>query len=124
MKLISWNVRGLGDRTKRALVKDLLSRVNLDLVCLQEARLAGFDRRLVKSIWSSHHVGWISLDAFNSANSILLPWKEYCKQVLNPEVGNYSISILCKFRGHPEGWFTGVYGPCFTRSRKLFWRTL
>lgn len=50
MKLIAWNVRGLGSRPKRAIVKDLISRENPDLVILQESKLHQIDRKVVKSV--------------------------------------------------------------------------
>lgn len=67
MKILSWNVRGLGMRSKSALIKDLLRSFNPDIVFLQESRLAVIDRSVIKSIWSSRHVGWMSLGAQNSA---------------------------------------------------------
>lgn len=107
-------------RSKRALVKDLISSVNPDSVILQETKLAKVDRRLVKSIWSSRHVAWLSLDASNSAGGIILMWKENQIDVVNSFLGAFSITIQCSFQGQKEGWITGVYGPCDYQDRKRF----
>lgn len=83
MKIISWNVRGLGARPKRALIKDLLSRENPDLVILQESKLTKVDRGMIKSVWSSRHVGWVTLEAMGSVGGILIMWKESCIEVVD-----------------------------------------
>ena len=38
MKIISWNIRGLGSRKKRRVVKDFLRFQNLDVVMFQETK--------------------------------------------------------------------------------------
>lgn len=75
MLVISWNARGLNACLKRALVKDLLVKFNPDVI-LQESKLDEVDRRIVKSLWSSRHVGWVALNAIGSSSSILIIWKE------------------------------------------------
>ena len=39
LKLLSWNVRGLNDFSKRLRVKNLHKQWKADLVCLQEMKL-------------------------------------------------------------------------------------
>ena len=51
MKIISWNIRGLGSRKKRRVVKDFLFHENLDVVLLQEIKRESCDRRFVGTAW-------------------------------------------------------------------------
>ena len=44
LKILSWNVRGLNDRRKRLIVKNLLRGWKCDVICLQETKLTGMDR--------------------------------------------------------------------------------
>lgn len=46
MKMISWNVRGLNDSQKRLVVKSLLHEWKCDVVCLQETKIAGMDKKM------------------------------------------------------------------------------
>lgn len=39
MKIMSWNVRGLGSRKKRAAVKDVTRKFRADIVLIQESKL-------------------------------------------------------------------------------------
>lgn len=124
MKIISWNLRGLGARPKRALIKDLLVKENPDLVILQETKLNQIDRRVIKFVWSSRHVGWLHLEASNSAGGILIMWKNSSIEVSNSILGAFTISIECSFVGQSKGWITGVYGPCSAREKKFFLQEL
>ena len=45
LKLLSWNVRGANDRSKRKIIKTFIRNQKVDLLCIQETkilRLEGF----------------------------------------------------------------------------------
>ena len=50
MKIISWNVRGLGSRNKRRMVKDFLRSENPNVVMIQETKKEKCDGRFVGSV--------------------------------------------------------------------------
>lgn len=58
MKIISWNIRGLGDSSKRLRVKKLLHQACPDVVLTQKTKFQKIDRGLIKSLWSSKDIGW------------------------------------------------------------------
>ena len=68
LKILSWNVRGLNDRRKRSIVKNLLCDWKCDVICLQETKLTGMDRQMVGNVWSYPFVDWVALDAVQSAD--------------------------------------------------------
>jgi len=51
MKIISLNIRGAGGVVKRNYVRDLISREQVDMVCLQETKSSGFSREKVCLLW-------------------------------------------------------------------------
>lgn len=53
MKIISWNVRGLGSARKRTLIKELLKKEKADIVMQQETKLEVVDSKWIRSIWGS-----------------------------------------------------------------------
>ncbi|CAL8157492.1 unnamed protein product [Prunus armeniaca] len=59
MKIISWNVRGLGSKRKMVVVKGQLLRINLDIVILQETKKEVFDKRLAAGICGSRFKEWV-----------------------------------------------------------------
>ena len=50
LKILSWNVRGLNDRRKHSIVKNLLHGWKCDVICLQETKLTSMDRQMVGSV--------------------------------------------------------------------------
>lgn len=50
MKIVSWNMRGLGRLLKRAVVKIFLCRHKVDIVLLQETKLSTISEAVVKEI--------------------------------------------------------------------------
>lgn len=46
MKIVSWNVRGLGNRNKKFMIKYVLSKAEADIVIIQETRKQHIDRIL------------------------------------------------------------------------------
>ncbi|RVW24904.1 putative ribonuclease H protein [Vitis vinifera] len=59
----SWNVRGLGSRNKRRMVKDFLRSENPDVVMIQETKKEKCDRRFVGSVWTVRNKDWVALPA-------------------------------------------------------------
>ena len=57
VRLLSWNVRGLNDIVKRALLRSVLRKWNCDLVCLQETKLETIELADVRSVWGIQSVG-------------------------------------------------------------------
>ena len=54
MKIVTWNVRGLGSKGKRAVIRSMLMGVGADIIILQETKLPEVKRSLVSSIWGAH----------------------------------------------------------------------
>lgn len=51
MKIVSWNVHGLGCRLKRAVVKDILHSFRSDVGLIQETKLSLVSENTVKEIF-------------------------------------------------------------------------
>lgn len=51
MKIISYNIRGLGGRVKRRKIKELVRAEKIDFICVQETRKEAVDIKLVESLW-------------------------------------------------------------------------
>ncbi|RVX23794.1 hypothetical protein CK203_000662 [Vitis vinifera] len=85
MKIISWNVRGLGSRNKRRMVKDFLRSENPDVVMIQETKYENCDRRFVGSVWTVRNKDWVALPAPGASGGILIIWDS--KNLRREEVG-------------------------------------
>ncbi|RVW23394.1 hypothetical protein CK203_098186 [Vitis vinifera] len=93
MKIISWNVRGLGSSNKRRVIKDFLRLEKPDVVMIQETKKEKCDRRLVGSVWTVRNKDWVILPACGASGGILFIWDS--KKLSKEEVvlGSFSISV-------------------------------
>ncbi|RVW88360.1 LINE-1 reverse transcriptase-like [Vitis vinifera] len=65
------------------------------------------------------------MGAQGSAGGILVCWDKRSLELLEMEVGNFSISCRLKNVENEVVWiFTGVYGPCNRKEREMLWEEL
>ncbi|RVW19142.1 Transposon TX1 uncharacterized 149 kDa protein [Vitis vinifera] len=121
MKIISWNVRGLGSSNKRRVIKDFLRLEKPDVVMIQETKKEKCDRRLVGSVWTVRNKDWVILPACGASGGILFIWdsKKLCKEEV--VLGSFSISVKFALEGYGPLWISAVYGPNSPSLRKDFW---
>ena len=50
LRLLSWNVRGVNDSSKRKVVKALIRSQRVDLFCLQETKIQAMLEGVVRSL--------------------------------------------------------------------------
>ena len=50
LKILSWNVRGANDRSKRKVIKALIRSQKVDLVCLQETKIQEMSQGVIHSL--------------------------------------------------------------------------
>ena len=80
---------------------------------------------VVRSLGIGRFLGWGVLDASGSEGGILICWDKRTLEVLDLEVGQYSVSY--RFRNVEDGFvwvFMGVYGPFTREERECLWEEL
>jgi len=78
MKIISLNIRGARGTIKRNYVRDLISREQVDMVCL---------------LWGTNEVDWVENKAINKAGGVLTMWSKKSFQ-LSSFVNGRNFTIL------------------------------
>ncbi|KAL6328062.1 hypothetical protein AAG906_033333 [Vitis piasezkii] len=121
MKIISWNVRGLGSRNKRRMVKDFLRSENPDVVMIQETKKENCDRRFVGSVWTVRNKDWVALSASGASGGILIIWDSKNLRSEEVVIGSFSVSVKFPLDGCGPLWISVVYGPNSPSLRKDFW---
>lgn len=74
MKIMSWNVRGLGRSDKRSRVKLLIKERRVDVLLLQETKKSNIDEIFVRFIWSWEKMEFMAVDSDGSARELLSIW--------------------------------------------------
>ncbi|XP_077237329.1 uncharacterized protein LOC143879008 [Tasmannia lanceolata] len=125
MKILSWNINGLGALAKGAQIKDLVRKVIPTLICVLETKLEVIDRFTLKSPgvrgdWSFSYVG-----SNGASGGILVAWDELCWISVDELIGNYSLFVvLQRVEDASKVVFTGVYGPSLRVENRRFWEEL
>ena len=125
MKILSWNVRGVGRREKRRVIKEMLCREKPDIVILQETKKETIDNKLVSSLWGIRFKEWAVLPSVGRSGGILMIWDVRIFRGMEVILGAYTVSVLMQSIGDGNLWWcSGVYGPCKANERKGFWEEL
>ena len=96
LKVLSWNVRGVNDRSKRKIIKTFIRNQNVDLLCIQETKIQPMSEGMVRSLGSRRFLDWRALDADGVTGGILICWDKRSLEILDWEEGQFSLS--CRFR--------------------------
>ena len=124
IKILSWNVK-VNEPEKRKVIRNFIMGQRVDLVCLQETKILEMNIALVRSIGVGRFLDWKALSTEGAARGILLLWDRRRMELIELEIGLYSIS--CLFRTVEEGFqwiFSGVYGLVERSFKEFFWEEL
>lgn len=89
MKIISWNIRILGEE-------------NLVDVLIQETRTGSFDICFIKSLWSSNGICWITVEFFGRSSGMLIMWDDTKINAMEFIKGGYTLSVKFSFLSGKE----------------------
>ncbi|KAL4189368.1 hypothetical protein AMTRI_Chr08g165100 [Amborella trichopoda] len=120
MKFLVWKIRGLGQSSKKSVVKDLTSKLCPSILDLLETKLPEPNLQLVRQVWVRRSSQWVSLPAIGASGGIWIV-HDISDFTLNSYfIGLYSITILLfSISDGTPFKFTTVNGPTssYLRSR-------
>ena len=122
MKILSWNVRGANDCSKRKVIKTFIRNQRVDLICIQETKIQAMSDSIARSIGSGRFLDWKAVNAEGASGGILICSDRRSLDILDWEEGQFTLS--CRFRNVENGviWiFTGVYDPFSKVERDALW---
>ncbi|XP_028773909.1 uncharacterized protein LOC114730961 [Neltuma alba] len=123
MIIASWNCRGAGSRSFPILIRDIVTKFKVDILCLEEPRVSGNRAdNVVKRLGFSH---WIRVEASGYSGGIWLLWNS--TEVSVTYICSSAQFIHCKVsnRSNPNGeLITIVYGETSIAGRMMLWDSL
>ncbi|XP_070013728.1 uncharacterized protein [Nicotiana sylvestris] len=124
-KIISWNIRGLNDKSKRSTIKALIQKWKPDILCLQETKTETCFVAIARQILGSRWVEWTELKASGKRGEVIILWDKRQWNCIDSLQGKYSISTMLEgVQIYLRLCFTGVYGPHSNWERIEFWEEL
>lgn len=106
---LCWNVRGLGDANKCAVIKNVVIDSQCDILCFQETKWSSNSNLRVSQICPVRLRNYAALDSVGSKGGVLLVWSNDYQTMLTT-TNSYSITVILK-RENFTFMLTGVYGP-------------
>ena len=78
MKILSWNVRGLGYPCKQQKIKEIILKVGPKIVMLQETKLESFEDMHLREDRDSRHKDYVFLPSSEASRGMVLIWDTSC----------------------------------------------
>jgi exonuclease III len=122
MKIISWNVRGLGGFEKRKEVCQLVREKKSFIICIQETKLSVFDGVVCKSVWKDSNVDFSFQPSSGASGGLVTLWD--CSEV---EVwASFQLEHVLGIQGRfvktsEEFTLLNVYAPCDVSRQQALW---
>ncbi|GMJ01096.1 hypothetical protein HRI_003778800 [Hibiscus trionum] len=122
MRILSWNVRGLGGGAKRRSVDEVIRKNKVDMVVLQETKLEDVPSMWVSSLWYSDSFEMAVSPSMGASGGILIIWEGNKFNLINVVV--YPNFIMLQGRWQQKDMvccIVGIYAPTNVAGQKLVW---
>jgi hypothetical protein len=103
MKILNWNIRGLGLPEKRRYLKEFVFKEHFDILCIQETKKTDFSQHFLDSI-SPKFSAWHFLPSVGAAGGILMGINTNCCQLINWTIGSYSLTAYIQNKKDKVIW--------------------
>jgi len=125
MKLISWNVRGLGSFEKRREVCQLVREKKPFVLCLQETKMSVFDDIIYKSMWGDVFVDFSYQPSVGASGGLITLWNTKEVEVWSTMSFDHVLVILGRFVQTGEDFaLFNAYAPCDANRQQVLWNNL
>lgn len=122
MRLLSYNVRGLGGGEKRGEVRKLVSEKHSFVMCIQESKLGVVDDLMIKLIWGDAACGYSYQPLVGASGGLVTVWDTSCVVVWSTT--SFSHVLVIKetvVRSAEDFIIINVYAPCDPMAKGELW---
>ncbi|GAU21183.1 hypothetical protein TSUD_11000 [Trifolium subterraneum] len=125
MKIISYNIRGLGSCVKRREILNIVKEKKPDILCIQESKMNCVDEGLGKALWGSPEVGFSFKPSAGASGGIITLWNSNTVEVVYSVSFEHVLIIHGLFKKDNKAFFVAnVYAPCDGNGKQLLWDRL
>jgi len=125
MKILSYNLRGLGRWEKRREVQRLVTSKSPLVFCIQDTKLQQFDDNACRSLWGSESAGYSYRPSNGVVGGIITLWKSIEVDVsVTMSLENVLIIKGCFINSGVDFAIVNVYAPCDSGGRACLWERI
>jgi mannosylglycoprotein endo-beta-mannosidase len=118
------NVRGLNDPVKRDALREFVNLMKVNLVCLQETRLAAVDAFIVMQCLGPAFDSFTYLSAQETRGGVIVAWDSSVLKLTRVSFDSFWVNALVTGVDNVSWWITVVYGPQSREDKIQFLREL
>lgn len=125
MRIVIWNVRGIGQSEKRRAIKEAITESRCDVVITQKSKISKPSTDFLRSLEGAKLDEWEGLDADEAAGGILVGWNSR-KFIYRQSIkGEFFVTVeLWCLPVNQSLWFSTVYGSCDRCIRGAFFNEI
>ena len=125
MIVLSYNVRGLGGRVKKRMIKELVNSQKVDFLAIQETKLEVISDSLCHNLWGSDDCDWVFLPSVGNSGGILFIWRKSNSNLLFSLMGECFVCVCLEWGALKKKCFVvNVYSKCDLPAKKRLWENL
>lgn len=123
MRIISFNVRGLGGSIKKSAVRELVVNEKVDFMCVQETKLDRIDDRLAFVLWGNKECDWVFSGAEGASGGLCCLWDKAVFQRTELWGHKGVLGVAGIWKGIPVN-IVNIYAPCNAEGKRRIWAGL
>ena len=97
MKIISFNIRGLGGGHKWKYLKGLIDSNAIDMLCIQETKLQDLQKVSCYNLWGDNNIDWLHKQTEGNSEGILTIWHKERFKCTRQVIGNLYVGVFGDF---------------------------
>ncbi|KAJ9567980.1 hypothetical protein OSB04_003946 [Centaurea solstitialis] len=122
LKILSWNINGMGKDTKCKWVKDLVAEHKTSFVCLQETKTVIKEEWQVAKVWGKPNMDYSSLDSVGNSAGILTVWDGNLFKMHKSSSQEGFVAVIGHWQGNNKKLgLINVYAPQEANCKKELW---
>jgi exonuclease III len=121
MRILIWNLRGLGDDVKNETIHKTLDEAKADLICLQETKLTEISVFKARKFLPARFTEFVYQPSDGASTGLLIAWspKEYKVELMDSR--KHAITVKVESNSDDTNFvLTNVYAPCDHGDRSMF----
>uniref|UniRef100_A0A8R7VHU8 Endonuclease/exonuclease/phosphatase domain-containing protein n=1 Tax=Triticum urartu TaxID=4572 RepID=A0A8R7VHU8_TRIUA len=121
MRILNWNVRGLGEDDKCSLVRDTITSCCPSVICLQETKLSSVSPLKLRAFLPMHLKEHVVTLSDGTAGGVLVAWDPAA--VMGQVVALHKFHVTVRMSStttNTSFLLTTVYAPCLNSERPSF----
>jgi hypothetical protein len=125
MILCSYNIRGIGGRVKKNIIRQLIREENVEFLAIQETKLEVVTEALCYSIWGSEDCSWAFYPSVGNSGGILSIWRKSNFSLVFSFMGDGYVGVCLEWGISKTVCFVlNVYSKCDILSKQILWNNI